>query len=223
MPPTFTTILAEHLARSANRPTREARRRRGDQCRHDLSRARRQAHDAWRAATAPRSSRSTTARRSISASRRSIRCFRPPPRSGDAGAGAGADRHGLRRPARRAGDRRGRRQRDRAGRSDQRRLGHAGPGRAGRPVLGGAAARPDRAAADAPVRGGARRDPARLRLSAQAAARALRPRAVGREAVSGRKPAAAGRAHAWHRHSRRTGGAAQAAPTRRWSPTWSRR
>ena len=44
MPPTFTTILAEHLARAAGRPVREARGRRGGQRRHDLSRARRPAH-----------------------------------------------------------------------------------------------------------------------------------------------------------------------------------
>ena len=44
-----------------------------------------------------------------------------------------------------AADRRGRRQRDRAGRGDQRDLGHARLGGRGRRVLGGAAARADRA------------------------------------------------------------------------------
>ena len=89
--------------------------------------------------------------------------------------------------------RRGRRRRDRAGRSHQRRLGHARPGRAGRAVLGGAAARSDR--------------PARcMRLFARGARmtpqdydfirKLLRERSglvlSVRQAISGRKPAAAG-------------------------------
>jgi two-component system chemotaxis response regulator CheB len=56
MPPTFTTILAEHLRAAAT-------------C-------------GWRSATDASSSCSTTVRRSISASRRSIRCFIPRSRPG---------------------------------------------------------------------------------------------------------------------------------------------
>ena len=146
MPPTFTTILAEHLARASGRPAREAvdgepvvagriyvapggrhmRVVRRDGTADDRARRRRR----W----------------SISASRRSIRCSPRPPRSGAASnlavvlTGMGSD------GARGAGrHRRGRRLRDRAGRSDQRGVGHAGRGRACRAVLGGAAARPDRA------------------------------------------------------------------------------
>ncbi len=82
MPATFTTILAEHLERLAGRPAREARD--GEEIhagtiyvapggRHMTVGA---------ATTAPRWSRSTTARWSISASRRSIRCLPPRRKSG---------------------------------------------------------------------------------------------------------------------------------------------
>ena len=49
MPPTFTTILAEHLARASGRPAREAEDGEPIVRRHDLSRARRPAHDGRRA------------------------------------------------------------------------------------------------------------------------------------------------------------------------------
>ncbi len=45
MPPTFTTILAEHIARVSGKPTREAVRRPRDQLRQHLPRAGRQAYD----------------------------------------------------------------------------------------------------------------------------------------------------------------------------------
>ena len=44
MPPTFTTILAEHLARAAGCPAHEAEDGEPIVPRHDLSRARRPAH-----------------------------------------------------------------------------------------------------------------------------------------------------------------------------------
>ena len=82
MPPTFTTILAEHLARVAKCPVREAQGRRGDQCRHHLSGARRQAHDGQ----APRRRRGDRDRRrpagELLQARRSTRCLPPPPRCG---------------------------------------------------------------------------------------------------------------------------------------------
>ena len=142
MPPTFTTILAEHLARVAKRPVREAVD--GEQI------------SAGTIYLAPGGKHMTVARRDGTAvialdDGPPVNFCKPAVDPLFASAaevwgskvlalvltGMGSD--GL---ARRADDRRGRRQRDRAGRSDQRGLGHAGPGGASRPVLGRAAARP---------------------------------------------------------------------------------
>ena len=72
--------------------------------------------------------------------------------------------------------------------------GMPGSAAAGRRLLGRAAARSDRAEGRRGCSWGPSHDPARLRIPAQAAEGALRPRAVGREALPGREPAAAGRA-----------------------------
>ena len=74
MPPTFTTILAEHLARASGRPAHEPTDGEAGRRRHHLSGARRPPHARREARREIPSSRSTTGRRSISASPRSIRC-----------------------------------------------------------------------------------------------------------------------------------------------------
>ncbi len=85
MPPTFTTILAEHLARASAQAGARGGRRRAGAGRDDLSRARRPAHEGG----APRRHRGDRARRRrrrcISASPRSIRCLPRRPRSGAPG------------------------------------------------------------------------------------------------------------------------------------------
>ena len=68
-----------------------------------------------------------------------------------------------------------------------------------------AAADRDRAAADAPVRGRTRMTPQDFDYLRKLLKRALRPGAVGREAISRRKPPAAGRAQARARRPHRTG------------------
>ena len=159
MPPTFTAILAEHLARLAKRPVREAQD--GEEI------------NAGTIYIAPGGRHMKVERRDgtavIALDDGPLINFCKPAVDpllhlrrrglGPQGAGAGAHRHGLRRLARRAGDRRRRRQHHGAGRSDQRGLGHARAGRACRPVLGRAAAQRDRAQAHPPVRGGARVTP----------------------------------------------------------------
>ena len=196
MPPTFTTILAEHLARARQPPGARGGRRRGDQCRHHLSRARRQAHDG----RAPRRRRRHRARRRPAGQflqaggRSAVRLGRRG--LGPQGAGADPHRHGL-------GRLRGSQAIVAAGGSviaqdEATSVVWGMPGQVAHAGVCSAVLPLDEIAAeaDAPVRGGHRHDPARLRLSAQAAEGALRPRAVGRQAVSRRKPAAAGRAQA---------------------------
>ena len=200
MPPTFTTVLAEHLTRVSGRRVHEAEH--GEPVvagsvyvapggRHMRVRA---------VATARQRSRSATIRRSISASPRSIRCFPSAAEVwGAARSGAGAHRHGQRRHPRRRRYRRRRRQRDRPGRSDERGVGHAALGRASR-----ACARRCFRSVRSPPRSiacsrGIAHDAARLRFSAQMPEGTLRSGAVRRQAISGREPPAAGRApgRAW--------------------------
>ena len=209
MPPTFTAILAEHLGRLANRPVREARDG--------------EAVNAGTVYLAPGGRHMSVARRDgtavIALDDGPLINFCKPAVDplfasaaaslGSMGGRPGADRHGLGRPARRAGDRR------------RRRL-HPGAGR-GRPAWSGAcrarwpmpaSARPccrsprSRQNSRASSRG-TRRDPAGFRLSAPDAAPALRPGAVGRKAISRRKPPAAGGAQARVRKPHRTGGQAE--------------
>ena len=101
MPPTFTTILAEHLARATGRPAREADRRRADPRRPHLCRARQpaSAHRAreWRAGRDPRRFAAGAflqagGRHHVLLRRRGL---------GRLGAGCRADRHGIGRPERR--------------------------------------------------------------------------------------------------------------------------
>ena len=199
MPATFTAILAEHLERIAGRPVREGKD--GEEI------------NAGHIYIAPGGRHMTVARGQNGAATIALNdgplvnfCKPAVDPLFDIGGrgvgpqdhGAGADRHGLGRPARRAGDRRRRRPRDGAGRGNQRGLGHARPGRACRHLLGRAAACRHRAAAHPPVRRGARMSPEDFGYPAQAVEGALRPGAVGREAISGRKPAAAAGAQARH-------------------------
>ena len=153
MPPTFTTVMAEHLARVSGRQVQEA------------------AHGepvvAGRVYVAPGGRHMRVVRDPFgagdSAGRRSADQFlqargRSPARVGGGSLGrsesrARSHRHGLGRHLGRRHDRRGGRQRDRAGRSHQRCLGHAALGRPGRPLFGGTAARPDRSQSQSSVRG----------------------------------------------------------------------
>ena len=143
MPPTFTTVLAEHLRRVSGRGAREAEHgepvlaggiylapggchmrvvRDGDM---RQNRARRRPADQFLQAVG---------RSFVFLGGRGVGLER---------ARAGSHRHGLRRHAGRRRYRRRRRQCHRPGRSDQRGVGHAALGRAGRAVLGRAAARPN--------------------------------------------------------------------------------
>ena len=155
MPPTFTAILAEHLAQVVKRPVREAQD--GEEV------------NAGTIYIAPGGQHMTVARRDgvavivarqrsadqlLQARGRSAVCHRRIG-VGAQSSGAGAYRHGLGRVARRASHRRRRRPCAGAGRSNKRRLGHARPGGQCRPLLGGAAAQRDRPQAHPPVRGGA--------------------------------------------------------------------
>ena len=83
MPPTFTTILAEHLARSSRKPAAEAVD--GEPVKPGASTLRPAASTcAWCAVALKPRSRSTTVPRSISASPRSTRSSPPPSTSGTA-------------------------------------------------------------------------------------------------------------------------------------------
>ena len=106
------------------------------------------------------------------------------------------------------------RQRHRAGRGVQRGVGHAGCGGACGNLLGRASARPDRAQESCVCFPESVSDPIGLRLPAQAPQGALGPRALRRQAVSGRKPAAADRAQDRRAAPRRPGGQAQGARRR---------
>ena len=146
MPPTFTAILAEHLARVAKCPVREAQD--GEEI------------NAGTIYLAPGGKHMTVARRDgiavIALDDGPLINFCKPAVDplfasaaavwGPQGAGAGAHRHGLRRPGGAQAIVAAGGHVHRAGRSDQRGLGHARPGRACRPVLGRAAAAGDRAA-----------------------------------------------------------------------------
>jgi chemotaxis protein methyltransferase CheR len=110
MPPTFTTVLAEHLSRVGGRGSHEAEH--GE----------------------PVQFLQTVGRSAVLLGGGGV---------GRERAGAGSHRHGHRWHPRRRRYRGRRRQRHGAGRSDQRGLGHAALGRAGRIVLGGAAAQRD--------------------------------------------------------------------------------
>ncbi len=222
MPPTFTAILAEHLARIAKCPVREARD--GEEI------------NAGTIYLAPGGKHMTVARRDgiavIAIDDGALVNFCKPavdPLFASAAevwgpkvlalvlTGMGSD--GLNGAQ---GDRRRRGQRRGAGRGDQRGLGHARPGRhAG--ICSAVLPLPEIAPKLSACSPGSAHDPAGFRLSAQAAARALRPGALGREAIPRRKPAAAGRAQARHRHAGRTGRQAQSQRRDRSPPKWSRR
>ena len=206
MPPTFTTVLAEHLSRVGGRGAHEAEAWRAGPGRRHLCGAR---------AAGICASCATATRVQIALGDDAPINFCKPAvdravHLGGGGLGLGdpgahADRHGHGRHPRRRRSRRGGRQRHRPGRGDQRGLGHAALGGAGRPVLRRAAARSDRTESAAPVCRETARDAAGLRFPAQMPQGALRPRAVGRQAVPGRKPAAAGRAQGRSRQPWRPG------------------
>ena len=153
MPPTFTAILAEHLARLAKRPAREARDG--------------EAVNAGTIYVAPGARHMRVARREgtalivlddgppINFCKPAVDPFVRLGRAslGRLGTRPDAHRHGRRRRARLAGRGFRRRQHPGAGRGDQRGLGHARPGRACRIVLGGAAARRHRGKARADLPG----------------------------------------------------------------------
>ena len=115
MPPTFTTILAEHLGRSANRPTREAVD--GEEINAGtiyLAPGGKHMSVARRNGVAVHRARRRTASQFLQARGRPAVYLRRRT-VGVQGAGFGPDRHGIGRAVRRAGDRRGRRARDGAG------------------------------------------------------------------------------------------------------------
>ena len=145
MPPTFTTILAEHLARASHRPAREA--------------IDGEAVKAGHIYLAPGGRHMRVVRHGIEPV---IALDDGPPinfckpavdplftsadrRLAGRHSGAGPDRNGFGRHARRQGYRRRRRQRDRTGRSYKRGVGHAGRGSACRHLCSSAAAQSDRA------------------------------------------------------------------------------
>ena len=99
MPPTFTTVLAEHLTRVSGRSVREAEHDEAGRGRPHLCGARRPAH-ALRRAGAPRL-RSAMIRRSIFAGLRLIRCFPRRRKCGGRQPGADPYRDGHGRRARR--------------------------------------------------------------------------------------------------------------------------
>ena len=144
MPPTFTTILAEHLARSSHRPAHEA--------------VDGEIVKAGQIYLAPGGRHMRVVRHGADVV---IALDDGPPvnfckpavdplftSAIDVWQGAilaaGADGHGLGRHARRQGHRRGRRQRDRPGRSHERGVGNAGRGRQCRHLRGHPAAQSDR-------------------------------------------------------------------------------
>ena len=227
--PAHAADLHHHPGR-ASRPRRQApgargAGRRGGQCRHHLSRARRQAHDG----RAPRRHRRDRARR------------RPAGQFLQAGGRPavflrrrGLGPQGARRWCSPAWARTACAARRRSSppaaaswrRTRRRAWSGACPGQVAHAGLCSAVLPLDEIAppADAPVRGRHARDPAGFRLSAQAAARALRPGAVGREAISRRKPPAAGRAQARPRRRSPNWSASSRPPAPRRSPSkWSRR
>ena len=145
MPPTFTTILAEHLARSSRRPAHEAvdgeivkpgRIYLAPGGRHmKVGRHGAEAHIVLDDGAPVNFCKPAVDPLFTSA----IDCLAGRHHVGH------PHRHGLGRHARRQGDRRRRRQRDRAGRSHLRGVGHAGCGRECGHLRGGAAAQSDRA------------------------------------------------------------------------------
>ena len=115
MPPTFTTILAEHLARASHRPAHEGVDGELDKAGQDLSRA------GWTSYAGGASGRAwdnrarrRTAGEFLQARGGSVVCLRHRRLAGRH-PGGGADRHGIGRHARRQGNRRSRRQRHRPG------------------------------------------------------------------------------------------------------------
>ena len=196
MPPTFTTVLAEHLSRASGR--RRARPSDGEPVagRQHLCRARRPPY--------ARGARPDGAPSIALGDDPPINFCKPAvdPLFSSAAQVWGPRRlalvltgMGTRRHARRGRDRRGRRQRDRPGRSDQRGVGHAAA-RWRRPACARPCCRSTRSQPKI-IRLFSRRPPVTpldydfLRKLPQGA---LRPRPVRRQAISGREPAVAGRA-----------------------------
>ena len=224
MPPTFTTILAEHLTRAGAKPVREAVDGEPVLAGHIyLAPGGRHMKVARRDGTAVIVLDDGAAGALLQARGRSAVCVRRRG-LGLLESGADPDRHGHRRHRGRG------RRRQRPAAASSRRTkppawsGACRLGGRGRRVLGGAAARADRAEGLAAVPGRAAHDAAGLRISAQAAEDALRPRAVGREALPRREPAAAGRApaRAVQSHRPRRQAPRRRTPSRS-SSKWSRR
>ena len=221
MPPTFTTILAEHLGRSRQPPDPRSGRWRGDQCGHDIPGAGRQAHDRgapqWRRVTAvadgplinfckPAVDPLFSSAADVWGASALALVLTGMGSDGLFGAQAivAAGGHVL-------------------AQDEATSVVWGMPGQVAQNGLCSAVLPLDQIAPRLTrIFAGDARDPRRFRLSAQDLARPLRPRSVGREAVSRRKPFAAGGAPPRHGDTRRTGGADQAtADVACWPPTWS--
>ncbi|MGY4629740.1 chemotaxis methyl-accepting protein methylase/chemotaxis response regulator CheB [Bradyrhizobium sp. USDA 4486] len=153
MPPTFTTILAEHLARSSRRPAAEAVD--GEPVKPGriyLAPGGKHMRVARSGADVAIALDDGAGRQFLQARGRSVVHLRHRHLARRHSLGD-SDGHGLGRHARRQGHRRGRRQRDRAGRSLQRGLGHAGRGCQCGHLRGDPAAQPDRRQGQPPVCG----------------------------------------------------------------------
>ena len=193
MPPTFTTILAEHLARPSQRPAREASTAKSSRPARSIS---------PRAAAYAGGAPGTDVVIALDDGPPVNFCkpavdplFISAIDVWQCGSWRWCSPAWARTACAAARRSSGRRQRDRPGRGLQRGVGHAGRRRHAGIC---AAILPLDQIAPKMVRlfAGDRRDAARLRVSAEVPEGALRPRSVGRQAISGREPAAAAGARA---------------------------